>query len=67
MPASIEMTRQELYNLVWSKPMRDAAATIPTMVPPHRIGLPGVHGRGPSVRSRSQLDDQGRGQYCLPA
>jgi len=47
MPASVEMTRQELYDLVWSKPMRDAAATIPTMVLPHRIGLPGVHAKAP--------------------
>jgi hypothetical protein len=29
MSSSVEMTRQELYDLVWSKPMRDAAATIP--------------------------------------
>jgi hypothetical protein len=29
MPQAIEITRQQLYDLVWSKPMRDAAATIP--------------------------------------
>ena len=47
MPAPVEVTRQELYDLVWSKPMRDAAATIPTMVLPHRIGLPSVHAKAP--------------------
>jgi hypothetical protein len=25
----VELTRRQLYDLVWSKPMRDAAATIP--------------------------------------
>jgi hypothetical protein len=29
MPQSIEMTRQQLYDLVWSRSMGDAAASIP--------------------------------------
>lgn len=29
MSSPVTMSRQELYDLVWSKPMRDAAATIP--------------------------------------
>jgi hypothetical protein len=29
MSSPVTMTRQELYDLVWSKPMRDAAAAIP--------------------------------------
>jgi hypothetical protein len=29
MPQSLEMTRQQLYDLVWSRSMGDAAASIP--------------------------------------
>ena len=29
MPQSIEMTRQQLYDLVWSRSMGEAAASIP--------------------------------------
>ena len=45
--STIEMTLQQLYELVWSKPLRDAAATFPIshlalkkLCQRHRIPLP---------------------------
>jgi hypothetical protein len=51
MPQSIEMTRQQLYDLVWSRSMGEAAASIPMshvslkkLCAKHEVpGLPQAH------------------------
>lgn len=52
-----QLTRQELYDLVWTKPMRDVAASIPMS----NVGLKKAVHPLPDPRSAAGVLEQGAG------